>query len=116
MTTTTAEQTAWQRQAVRVLAGLLENAARDHLPVLAWSVGAAGVNLIGRSVAHPHPARRDAITAWAKALGIEVKEHRGSASAVITGTAKHLDTPWGWATITLTADIYDEGGEEGSDG
>ena len=112
--TAAAEQVRWQRQACRVLAGLLEMAARDNLPVLGWSVGSAGVNLVGRSVAHPQPARRDAIAAWAKALGIETGEHRGSASAVITGSSRQMDTPWGWCTISLTADIYDEAGEDDS--
>lgn len=116
MTTTPAEQTAWQIQAARVLGGLLDRAYRENLPVLAWSVGAAGVNLVGRSVADPQPARRDAIAAWAQALGIETRERRGSASAVITGTGKHLDTPRGWATITLTCDIYEEAGDTGGGG
>ena len=116
MTATIAEQIAWQRQAVRVLAGLLETAARDHLPVLAWSVGSAGVNLVGRSFADPSPARRAAIAAWAKALGVELRELRGSGSTAITGTVKQKDTPWGWCTITLTADIYTEDDENSRGG
>jgi len=115
MTVTTAEQLAWQLQAARVLTHLLDRAYREDLPVLAWSVGSAGVSLVGRSVAYPQPARRDAIAAWATALGIETSERRGSASAVIMASAQHLDTPRGWARVALTAEIYDETGEGGTD-
>ena len=114
MTTTQAEQLAWQLQAARVLGHLLDRAYREHLPVLSWAVGAAGVHLVGRSSARPQPSRRDAIAAWAEALGIETMERRGSYSAVITGSVEHLDTPRGWATVTLVAEIYDETGEGGT--
>ena len=113
--TAAAEQIRWQRQAVRVLAGLLEMAARDHLPVLGWSLGSAGVNLVGRSVAHPPAARRDAIAAWAKALGIKTTEHRGSASTVITGSSRQMDTPWGWCNDNPDRRHLRRGTKDGSD-
>ena len=108
------EQIAWQRQAVRVLTGLLEVAARDRLPVLHWGVGPAGVNLVGRSLATPNAARREAVTAWAKALGVTLHEHEhGSGHTAIMGTVKQKGTPWGWCTVTLAADIYDD--DDGSE-
>jgi hypothetical protein len=109
-----AEQTAWQRRAVRVLADLLEQAARENLPVLGWSVGSAGVNLVGRTWAQPGTARREALTAWGRALGIPLAEHQfDSGTSVITGSAKQRDTRHGFCTIILTADIYDDAGEDG---
>jgi hypothetical protein len=42
------ERLGWQRRAVRVLAGLLELAARDGLPVVAWAVSKAGAGLAAR--------------------------------------------------------------------
>jgi hypothetical protein len=113
VTAALAEQTAWQRRAVRVLADLLEQAARENLPVLGWSVGSAGIILTGRSFAEPGPARRDCLAAWAAALGIELREHRfSSGTTVITGTAGQRDSRHGFCTIVLTADIYDDAAED----
>ena len=107
MTTTLAEQIAWQRQAVRVLSSLLTRAYNEDLPVLSWTIGNAGVSLTGHSY-DPSPARRGVITAWAQALGITLNEHRRPGVITLTGAAEHLDTPQGWCTVALTCDIWDE--------
>ena len=117
MTAADAEQLAWQIQAARVLGHLLGRAHREGLPVLGWSVSTAGVSLQGHSYATPHSSRRSAVTAWGQALGIPLHERpRGDGAIVIWGTVEHLDTPRGWCTVTLSADIYDETGEDGDHG
>lgn len=42
------ERLGWQRRAVRVLAGPLERAQRDGLPVAAWAVLDAGAGVAAR--------------------------------------------------------------------
>jgi hypothetical protein len=101
-----AGQIAWQRQATAILADLLARAAEENLPVLSWQIGAAGIDIVGRSVAYPTSRRRDDITAWAQALGIRLREHAGTDMTTITGTAKQQATRYGFATITLTCDLY----------
>ena len=101
-----ADQIAWQRQATAVLADLLARAADENLPVLTWRIGAAGIDIVGRSVAYPTAGRRDDITAWARALGIKLRERTGTDKTTITGTARQQATRHGFATITLTCDIY----------
>lgn len=112
MTADPAEQTAWQRRATAVLAGLLEQAARDALPVLWWTRGQHGLRpgrpLAGQSFRSP--TRRP--EAWGRALGIPLREHKWrSGGSNVTGSAQH-----GSCTVTLTADVYadDDGGGEGS--
>ena len=67
---TQADRERWQRDAVGELAAIL--AAHPGLPLLAWSVGAAGGSLSGR-IAGPVPGvgARAAFTAWQQALGLE---------------------------------------------
>jgi len=101
-----AEQIVWQRQATAVLADLLTRAADENLPVLTWQIGAVGIDIVGRSVAYPTPRRRDDITAWARALGIGLRERAGTDKTTISGTARQQATRHGFATITLTCDIY----------
>lgn len=113
MTTNLAVQIAWQRQATRVLGALLTRAYNENLPVLSWTIGNAGVSLLGRSYADPSPSRREAVTAWAQALGIHLLEHpHGPGQITLTGAVEHLDTPQGWCTVALTADIWDEDGTD----
>ena len=64
-----AEQIAWQRRAAAVLAKILERAAAEGLPPMAWTVGAAGAGLLGRAVAHPMDRRRDDFNTWRASVG-----------------------------------------------
>lgn len=106
-------QIAWQRRAVAVLADLLDQAARDSLPVLAWTVGHSGAHLLGRAVSYPVSGRRDAIGAWGAALGIELRERVDSSGVTrVLGVAEQRDTAHGFCTITLAADVYADAAEE----
>jgi hypothetical protein len=104
------EQMAGQLRAARALTGLLERGAREGLPVLEWTISHTGAQVTGRSYAQPGAARRAALAAWAAALGIRLGEeyHQDSRITTITGTATRERTPHGFATITLTGDIWED--------
>jgi hypothetical protein len=100
------EQLGWQRRAVRVLAGLLELAARDGLPPVAWTVADAGAGLVARCFA-PDPARRRAdFDAWCAVLGAR------HWPAVTTGTTTHLHATAkdvdGLVDVVVVADLLAE--------
>jgi hypothetical protein len=104
------EQMAGQLRAARVLTGLIERGAREGLPVLEWTISHAGAQVTGRCYAQPGAARRAALAAWAAALGIRLGEeyHHESRITTITGTAKRERTQYGFTTITLTGDIWED--------
>jgi hypothetical protein len=111
------DQLGWQKRAVRVLGDLLDQQARDILPVLSWYVGDAGAVLTGRSYAVPSGRRRDAITAWADALKIELDPERPNAPGRVTVRgAGSRQTPHGPCVIMLTCDIYEDDEKDGGDG
>ena len=97
------EQIGWQRRAVRVLAGLLELAARDHLPVLAWTVADAGARLVARCTA-PDPAqRRTDFGAWCAALDAHRwPGHTTGATTHLHAIAKDFD---GLVDVAVLADL-----------
>ena len=101
------EQMAWQLRAARVLTDLLERGAREGLPVLEWTISHTGAQVTGRSYAQPGAAR---LAAWAAALGIRLGDeyHQDSRMTTITGAAKRERTRHGFATITLTSDIWED--------
>ena len=103
------EQVTWQRQALAVLDTLLAQSLKTELPRLAWTIGHGGVNLVGRSYAHPSTSRRTEIQAWANSLDLELRE-RQQRDGMITLTAHATQKQFGklWATITLTCDIWPE--------
>jgi hypothetical protein len=107
------EQITWQRQALAVLDTLLAQSLKTELPRLNWTIGHAGVSLVGRSYAHPSIGRRGEIQAWADALGLDVEEnpHR---DGMVTLTAHEKQKRFGklWATIALTCDIYPDEDDE----
>ena len=104
------EQMAWQLRAARVLTDLLERGTREGLPVLEWTISHNGAQVTGRSYAQPGAARRATLAAWAAALGIRLRDeyHQDSRMTTITGTAKRERTRHGFATITLTSDIWED--------
>jgi hypothetical protein len=104
------EQMTWQLRAARVLSDLLERGPREGLPVLEWTISHNGAQVTGRSYAQPGTARRAALAAWAAPLGIRLREehHQDSRMTTITGTAKRERTRHGFATITLTGDIWED--------
>jgi hypothetical protein len=104
------EQMAGQLRAARALTDLLERGAREGLPVLEWTISHTGAQVTGRCYAQPGAARRAALAAWAAALGIRLGEehHQDSRMTTITGAAKRERTRHGFATITLTGDIWED--------
>jgi hypothetical protein len=106
------DQLTWQKIAARVLLDLLDQQARDILPTLAWYVGDKGAVLTCRSYAYPSTRRRDAITAWADALKIELGEHPATPGMVTVRGSAEKRTRHGDCLIVLTADIYEDDGDE----
>ena len=106
MTASPAQQIVWQKQAHKVEGAFLDRAYREGLPPLQWTIGDAGVTLVGRAN-YPAGNRREAITAWAAALGITMGERLRGDGTTLFGTAEHVDTPQGWASVTLTAEILE---------
>ena len=103
-------QMSGQLRAARVLTGLLERGDRKGLPALEWTISHHGAQITGRSYAQPGTARRAALTAWAAALEITLGEeyHPSSRMTTITGMAERERTRHGFATITLTGDIWED--------
>jgi len=62
------EQIRWQRQAAALLGTLLELAARESLPAIAWTVQSAGASLVGQVLSHTAARRREDFTAWKAAI------------------------------------------------
>jgi hypothetical protein len=114
-----AEQIAWQRRAAAALAKILECAAADALPPIAWTVATAGIEVRGECLAHPADARRDDFTSWHSAVGTwtHYAADRQSERTGDDGTTRLMDQ---WdsvkmpgiqdpgVTITLTADFFAE--------
>jgi hypothetical protein len=75
------EGIAWQRRAATLLERLLALGAKEGLPVISWTVTAAGSALHGEVLTHPHSARRADLAAWRGAItlasgaGPDNKEH-----------------------------------------
>ena len=65
-----AAQVAWQRRAAAALDKILERAAAEGLPPIAWTVATAGIEVRGECLAHPADARRDDFIAWRTAVGV----------------------------------------------
>lgn len=111
---TAAEQAAAQRRACAHLAFLLEMAAHENLPVLAWTVDTAGCGLTGWSH-DPSPGRRRRdIRAWSDSLIATWGEHPWhSGGSAVRAAAERRDPRHGTCKISLAADVYPES-EEGS--
>lgn len=107
-----AEQTAWQRQTVAILADVLAQSAKTGLPVLSWTIGNAGASLVGRSLAQPSTDRRAALSAWADELDIELHEHASNGVIRLTGKAEQRRFGPRFATVVLACDIYDDDGQD----
>jgi hypothetical protein len=106
---TLADRARWQREAVRELAAVLD--AHDNLPVIAWTVTAAGGGLSGRiSGLAPAASVRAAFTAWQQALGLDDVTETAPAG----GTAGWLRAR-AWRSgvrVTVTAAVFTPGGHE----
>ena len=117
MTTTIGrlDRLAWQRGALLILDSLLKASIKTDLPVISWTIGNAGANLVGRASGYPEQDRRAEITAWADHLGITLAEHR-HASGLVNLTGKTERRQGGArATIVLTAEWFTDD-EDQADG
>ncbi len=99
------EQLGWQRRAAGVLAGLLERAHRDRLPVVTWSVSDAGARLVARCLAHDPAGRRADFDAWCQALDGTRREVRQGATTHLYAEARHYD---GLVSVAVLADLFDQ--------
>jgi hypothetical protein len=112
------EQIAWQRHAAAALAKILERAAAEGLPPIAWTVQHAGMVVHGRALAHPMDQRRDDWNAWRLALtqwtgrGADVTRERtdggGTTRLVDQWERVRLAGEGPGVTVTLVADLYPE--------
>jgi hypothetical protein len=100
---TQADRSCWQQRAVAELAGIL--AAHPDLPVLAWTVTAAGRALAGQILA-PAAGRRGLFGQWQRALGLEEATEIPSAG----GTAVYLHARGirGGVAISVAATVFDD--------
>ena len=70
-----AQRAAWQRRAAHTLATILRE--HPHLPVVAWTVAAAGSALTARVTTPDDPYRSEqAFTAWRTALHLTERRTR----------------------------------------
>ena len=95
-----------QRGALAILDDLLKASIKTSLPVITWTVGDAGANLVGRASGYPATDRRGEITAWAEHLGITLNEHQHASGMVnLTGKAERR-LGGARATVVLTAEWF----------
>src|SRR6266404_5520952 len=109
-------QISLQRRAAYVISEwVLDRASRDGLAALNWSIGNVGVEIVGRSYALPSSKRRKEITAWAEALDIQLSEHTREAVTTVMGVAQDVQTRFGFATIMLICDTYQDENQASQD-
>jgi hypothetical protein len=96
-----------QQRALRVLAGLLDQAAAQNLPAIDWTLAAFEPRLIGRCTAYPGPGRRRAdFEAWRAVLGAEAAEETpGEQPVRLTARAER---DGGRVAVEIAADLYDD--------
>jgi hypothetical protein len=100
---TQADRSRWQQRAAAELAAIL--AAHPDMPVLAWTVTAAGGALSGQVLA-PAGGRRVLFAEWRQALGLDEVTEIPSAD----GTPVYLRARGvrGGVTVSVTATVFDE--------
>jgi hypothetical protein len=100
---TQADRFRWQQRAAAELAAILD--AHPGIPVIAWTVTAAGGVLSGQVLAAA--GRRGLFGQWRQALGLGELTETPSAG----GTAVYLHARGvrGGVTISITATVFDDG-------
>lgn len=99
-----AQRASWQRRAAAELAQILE--AHRDLPLITWTVGAAGAVLVGQ-VSSPIGTRaRASFDAWRIALTL-AEHHEYSGDAVTYLSAKDYRNG---VRVVLLADLLDDAG------
>lgn len=100
---TQADRSRWQQRATSELAAILD--AYSDLPVLAWTVTAAGGALSGQVLA-PAADRRALFAEWRQALGLDEATETPSAGG--TPVYLHARGVRGGVTVSVTATVFDE--------
>jgi hypothetical protein len=99
-----AERAAWQRRAAAELARILE--AHRDLPLMTWTVGAAGSVLVGQVGTLTRTGVRASFDAWRVALALaEYHEHAGDAVTYLSAK-DHRNS----VRVVLLADLLDDAG------
>jgi hypothetical protein len=100
---TQADRARWQQRAAGELAAIL--AAHPDMPVISWTVTAAGGALSGQ-VLIPAAGRRSLFGQWRQALGLgEVTE---IPSAIGMPVYLHARGVRGGVTVSLAATVFDD--------
>lgn len=100
---TQADRSRWQQRAAAELAAILD--AHPGIPVIAWTVTAAGGALSGQVLA-PAEARHGLFAEWRRALSLDEVTETPSAG----GTAVYLHARGvrGGVTVSIAATVFDE--------
>ena len=101
---TQADRVWWQQRAAGELAAIL--AAHPDMPVIAWTVTAAGGALAGQVLA-PAAGRRGLFAQWRLALGLNEATETPSAN----GAAVYLHARGvrGCVAVSIAATVFDDG-------
>ena len=100
---TQADRSRWQQRAAAELAAILD--AHPELPVIAWTVTAAGGALSGQ-VLVPAADRRKLFAEWRQALGLD--EASQTASRNGTPVYLHARGVRGGVVVSVAATVFDE--------
>ena len=100
---TQADRSRWQQRAAAELAVILN--AHPGIPVIAWTVTAAGGALSGHVLA-PSPGRRGLFAQWQQALGLDEATEIPSAGG--TPVYLHARGVRGGVAVSIAATVFDE--------
>jgi hypothetical protein len=99
---TQADRSRWQQRAAAELATILSG--HPGIPVIAWTVTAAGGGLSGQVLASA--GRRGLFGQWCRALGLDEVTETPSANG--TPFYLHARGVRGGVTVSVTATVFDE--------
>jgi hypothetical protein len=102
---TQADRVRWQQRAAGELAAIL--AAHPDMPVIAWTVTAAGGALSGQ-VLTPAAGRRSLFAEWRQALGLDEVTETPSVRMPVYLHARGVR---GGVAVSVTATVFDDGEE-----
>ena len=101
---TQADRVRWQQRATAELAAIL--AAHPDMPVIAWTVTAAGGSLSGQ-VLVPAASRRGLFAQWQRALGLdEVTESQSAGGKPVYLHARGVRDG---VAVSLAATVFEDG-------
>lgn len=98
---TLAEQITWQRQAATLLGKILELAAKEGLPPIAWTVQTAGATLAGQVLTYQAADCRAHFAAWRSAIIAASGQAPDHGREHPFGDATRLMAGWERVPVTL---------------